>query len=234
MGLDFAEEMIRLYINVEAALPPAGHRMIQFVGSRRGEGTSTLARAYAKVVATEFGKRVLLLDADLGQLGQCAAVNGVHERNGALPAAPEEPSAEVALREPGAVSNVVPGGANNDYLIDKVMIEPGEEPYFFFPVPSQGAVSSAGQSYMIEGLFATLRERFDIVVVDLPPVHRSPYSLVIARQADGVVLVVEAGRTRWPVANSAKRTIVSAGGNVVGLVLNKRRSYIPSFLYNRF
>ncbi len=227
MGLDFSEEMIRLHMNVEALLPPAEQRILQFVGSRQGEGTSTLARAYAKVAATEFRKRVLLLDAALGTCGQ--HLNGAHPPNGELPSA-TEPPVETALVELSQAPGVM-----NDRLIEKALVEPGDEPYFFFPfLARQPAVSSAGQSFLIENLFTTLRERFDVVVVDSPPVHMSSYSLVMARQADGVVLVVEATRTRLPVAKSAKRTIAQAGGNVLGMILKKRRSYIPSLLYKRF
>ncbi len=228
MGLDFSEEMIRLHINLEALLPSAENRIVQFVASRRGEGTSTMARAYAKVVATEFRKRVLLLDADLGEYPQ-KPLKEAHTSNGRGPFETSLP-VETALVEPSLVPEVI-----NERLIEKVLVEPGDEPYFFFPVlTQQPGESSVGQSFLIESLFATLRGRFDVVVVDSPPVHGSSYSLVVARQVDGVVFVVEATRTRWPVAKSAKHTIVNAGGNVVGMVLNKRRTYIPSLLYKRF
>ncbi len=228
MGLDFSEEMIRLHMNLEVLLPFAEKRILQFVASRRGEGTSTMARAYAKVVATEFRKRVLLLDADLGEFPQ-KSLKKAHTSNGRAPSEMESP-VETALVEPSLVPDVI-----KERLIEKALVEPGDEPYFFFPVltPQPGA-PSVGQSFLIESLFTTLRERFDVVVVDSPPVHRSSRSLVIARQADGVVIVVEATRTRWPVAKSAKRAIANAGGNVVGMVLNKRRTYIPSLLYKRF
>lgn len=182
MGLDFSEEMIRLHINVEALLPPAEGRVLQFVASRRGEGTSTLSRAYAKVAAIEFRKRVLLLDADWGALQQ--PLNEAPQRHGRLPGAPEQPmeKPEQPVEKEVGESSLVPG-VITDHVIEKTLVEPGEEPYFFFPVPSrQVAVSSAGQSFQIESLFATLRERFDVVVVDSPPVHKSSYSLVIARR----------------------------------------------------
>ncbi len=227
MGPDFSQEMIRLHINVEALLPEAERHILQFVASRKGEGTSTLARAYAKVAAIEFRKRVLVLDADLGIFEQ--PHNGVLKRRNKLSAASDR-SGDITLAEPSLMPEVA-----HDHLIDKSLVEPGEEPYFFLPAPMrQPTVASIGQSFLMESLFATLRERFDVVVVDSPPVHKSSYSLVIARQTDGLVLVVEATRTRWPVANSAKHTIIKAGGNVVGMVFNKRRACIPSLLYKRF
>ncbi|WP_089720815.1 hypothetical protein [Candidatus Entotheonella palauensis] len=227
MGLDFSEEMIRLHVNVEALLPVADQRILQFVASRQGEGTSTLARAYAKVAATEFRKRVLLLDT-AWEAGP-PSLNGAQAPHGRLSRGSER-TVEKALVEQSLVPDML-----NEHLIEKTLVEPGDEPYFFFPAPvRQSTVPAAGQALLIEHTFATLRKRFDVVVVDSPPVHKSSYSLVMARQADGVILVVEATRTRWPVARNAKHTIVKAGGNVVGMILNKRRAYIPSLFYKRF
>lgn len=53
----------------------------------------------------------------------------------------------------------------------------------------------------------------------------------LAKQANGSVLVVEAERTRAPVAKEVKRMIEALGGKVVGSVLVKRRMYIPDWIY---
>ena len=50
---------------------------------------------------------------------------------------------------------------------------------------------------------------------------------------DGVVLVLEAEKTRWQVADKARESIENHGGKVLGVVLNKRRYYIPDFIYSR-
>jgi Mrp family chromosome partitioning ATPase len=48
-----------------------------------------------------------------------------------------------------------------------------------------------------------------------------------------VILVVESGKTRRQVALTAKRKLEGAGGKILGVVLNKRRYYIPEFVYKR-
>jgi protein-tyrosine kinase len=48
-----------------------------------------------------------------------------------------------------------------------------------------------------------------------------------------VVLVVEAEKTKWPVIQDVKEKLISHGGNILGIVFNKRRYYIPRWLYNR-
>lgn len=80
--------------------------------------------------------------------------------------------------------------------------------------------------------FRRLRARFDWIVLDGPSVIRSPDSPVFARHSDGVILVVQAERTRTAVAGRAKTLIESAGSEVVGVVLNRRRYPIPRLVYD--
>ena len=62
-----------------------------------------------------------------------------------------------------------------------------------------------------------------MIILDTPPATLFPDGLALVRQTDGVVLVVEAERTRWPIASSVKEKIIKNGGNVLGIVFNKRR-----------
>jgi len=68
-----------------------------------------------------------------------------------------------------------------------------------------------------------LRLDYDLVVVDLPPVRLAPLALAVAPTVDGVVLVVEAERTRTSIAREAAEALQTAGGNLLGVVLNKVR-----------
>ncbi|MFB3123892.1 MAG: cobalamin biosynthesis protein CobQ, partial [Candidatus Binatia bacterium] len=68
-------------------------------------------------------------------------------------------------------------------------------------------------------------------VLDAPSVHGFAECRVLCAKVDGVVLVVESGRTRRQVAFNAKKQLEEAGGKLLGVVLNKRRYYIPEFIY---
>jgi protein-tyrosine kinase len=46
-----------------------------------------------------------------------------------------------------------------------------------------------------------------------------------------VILVVEAERTRWPVAKNAIQEFENSGAKVLGVFLNKRQFYIPPRIY---
>jgi hypothetical protein len=78
-----------------------------------------------------------------------------------------------------------------------------------------------------------LRSRFDMVLVDCPSMAESTIAARIASISDGVVLIVDAGKTRWQVIKNQIREIQANRGSVLGVVLNKRKFYIPEFIYKR-
>ncbi|MGL1931969.1 MAG: hypothetical protein OCC45_09430 [Desulfotalea sp.] len=80
----------------------------------------------------------------------------------------------------------------------------------------------------------SLRDKFDTIIIDAPSLAESAIGLSSSRAVDGVVLVVEAESTRWPVTVKAKNQIEKAGGNILGFILNKQQHYIPQFIYNHF
>jgi hypothetical protein len=47
------------------------------------------------------------------------------------------------------------------------------------------------------------------------------------------VLVVDASKTRWQIAEKQKRELIAQGGNVLGVILNNRTYPIPNSIYNR-
>jgi len=78
-----------------------------------------------------------------------------------------------------------------------------------------------------------LRVSFDNILIDCGSLHESADAAVLASSVDGVVVVVEAGRSRRDQIVNAQRTVEQAGGNFLGFVLNKRRYPVPEWLYRR-
>ena len=89
---------------------------------------------------------------------------------------------------------------------------------------------SAEQTLLINTL-QTLRRQYKYVLVDCGPVNGSQDIARLAPLVDGIVLVVEANRTRREQILYAQRTIEDAKGRVVGCVLNKRTYPIPAFFH---
>ncbi len=74
-----------------------------------------------------------------------------------------------------------------------------------------------------------LREHFDLVVLDTPPVLLAPEASVLAAGADGVVLVVRAGVTQRAAAQDASQQLHTVGANLVGTVLNDPDAKLPGY-----
>jgi non-specific protein-tyrosine kinase len=89
------------------------------------------------------------------------------------------------------------------------------------------------QPAALRQLLDTATAGFDWVILDGPPVLESPDSASLASQVDGVILVVQAGRTKRPVLTRAADLLRKAGARVLGSVLNRRVLEIPEFIYRR-
>lgn len=82
-------------------------------------------------------------------------------------------------------------------------------------------------------VFAGLKNNFDYVIMPASNIILEMSHLSLSRLADGTVFVIEADRTRAPVAKQALQNLKNAGAKIVGVVLNKRYYYIPKWLYSR-
>ncbi len=75
-----------------------------------------------------------------------------------------------------------------------------------------------------------LRSEFDYTIIDCPSLKESGDLLSVAPFVDGVILVIEANRTRREEPQRAEQSIASVGGNLLGYILNKRTYAVPQFL----
>jgi non-specific protein-tyrosine kinase len=66
----------------------------------------------------------------------------------------------------------------------------------------------------------SLRDIADVIIIDTPPVLAVSDTVVLAPRVDGVLLVMQAGRTRREHARQARTVLDKAKANIVGVVLN--------------
>jgi len=76
-----------------------------------------------------------------------------------------------------------------------------------------------------------LRSEFDYTIIDCPSLGESGDVLSIAPFVDGIILVVEANRTRRDQPRVAEQQIAAAGGTLLGFILNKRVYEVPRWIY---
>lgn len=87
------------------------------------------------------------------------------------------------------------------------------------PIPPNPAELLQSETFM--SLMAELRQRYDNIVLDSPPVGPVADAVVLTTQVDGTVLVVRAFETPREIVANAKKNLQNVGGRVVGAVLNR-------------
>ena len=101
------------------------------------------------------------------------------------------------------------------------------------PLPGRSGDARAFNPRLLSAYWEKLAGRADLIILDTPSVLSSPLSQALAPTVDGVIMVVEAERTRTEVAQAAKQALASGGANILGVVLNKRPHHVPKKIYDR-
>lgn len=174
-------------------------RAVAVTSSLAHEGKSSMAFRLAKSMAS-LEKRVLYLDGDI--------------RNSTTQIRYEIMGDKVGLSEYlcGEVSKEKIIYHTDDQWLD--MIFTGAK------APNPSALVSGP---LFQELMQFLKSIYDYVIVDTPPLNLVIDGLLIAKQCDGTVLVVESGITERAQAEKARRQMEYAGINILGAVVNKVR-----------
>ena len=80
-------------------------------------------------------------------------------------------------------------------------------------------------------LLGAAKQDYRFIVVDMPALDEDSSAVRLAASCDGVVLVVETERLRWETISRTKHRLAQYHGNVLGVLLNKRRFPVPNWLY---
>jgi Mrp family chromosome partitioning ATPase len=86
------------------------------------------------------------------------------------------------------------------------------------------------QAVLANGL-DKLRRQYRYVLIDCAPISENQDAVRLAPLVDGIVLVVEANRTRKDQILYAERNIETAQGRILGHVLNKRTYAVPDLFH---
>lgn len=203
-----ADTLVSLCQRIDAMLEDKRCRIVEFAGAQAGGDTSRLVREFAQLTATRLNKRVLLVAAApasyVNQMAMGSAVRGWEDM------AETGALSESLFYTSGDARLTVSQMASNNISLPAVLASPH-----------------------LQTVFDSLRERFDLILIDAPSFEASSDALLLAPFTDGVVVVVEAGRTRWQAIQRWVNQIIGQRGNVLGVVFNKRRDYIPRFIYRR-
>ncbi|MBI4771643.1 MAG: capsular biosynthesis protein [Chloroflexi bacterium] len=83
-------------------------------------------------------------------------------------------------------------------------------------------------------MLETLEQQTDIVVFDSPPCVTVTDPVVLGRLVDGVILILEAGRTRRVLAERAGENLRSVGAKLLGVVVNRVTPHLGGYAYYNY
>jgi capsular exopolysaccharide synthesis family protein len=183
-----------------------GYKVIQITSPKKGDGKTTLAANLAFSIA-QSGKRILLVDADL--------------RN---------PCVGRVFRLPSTVglTSVLAGGVDLASVIQPSLL-PELSILPCGPLPSNPAELLT--SPRLQELFDSLRQQYDFVLVDTPPLLTITDPCVVAARVDGVLLTMRLSLTEPAHAQQAREVLSSLRANVLGVVINSISNRSNSYGY---
>ncbi len=190
------EQYRKMRIRLEGLKETLGGAMqlIVVTSPMMGEGKTATAANLAVSLAQEEGRKVILVDCDIRKPRLWSLFRRPPDRGLADVLAGGAHVADVVRATEDVPLDVLPIPRNSDDRIDPMPVD------------------------RLKGLFRDLRERYDFIICDAPPVLPIADTAALARLSDGVVLVVRAGATP---RHAVTRTLESLDRNkLVGFVLN--------------
>ena len=186
-------------------------RCVLITSAVGGEGKTTLAAQLAARCGNA-GMSTLLIDADLRRSGLCRLLD-----------VPEDRGLSDVLKEEAAIEEVV------------IPVQGGT----FYLLPAGTPIQDTSRIFHDRnlGLLITqLRQLYDLIIIDSPPVLPVPDALILGRWVDGAVLAARYDISRFPLVERARNQLGTAGIAIMGTVINGMRnadSYYGRYSYSR-
>jgi polysaccharide biosynthesis transport protein len=191
-----AEPYRVLHTNLNLALKPGQSSVLVMFSAGPAEGKSTTICRLAHIMGA-YGERVLLVDGDLRRPAQHRLAN--------------------CPRSPG-LSDVLAGKCEVEDAIRK-SVAPGLDLLTSGGMP--GFTLSLLYANRLRELLASLRGRYDRILVDSPPVIGVSDASLLAGSADGAILLIQHRRNPASMVLRAQQTIVGLKTPIIGAVLTQ-------------
>lgn len=208
-----SKELVRqlgmLRNSIDVALAQKAKKTILFTSALGREGTTTVSTSYARMLALEGRERILLCEMNARR----PSFSSVFSTNG------ESGVTEYFLSKDALSSHIrksQPEGLD--------VLHVGQQ---------DATIIQLHLKHVFPRMLEEALRMYDTVIIDAAPVVTAPETPPLTAFVDGVVMVVHAGKTRREIVQRALASIASFGGNVLGVVLNRKRFHIPDFIYKR-
>jgi len=185
-----------LYTNLQFIATDKDIQVITITSSIPKEGKSTVSANLASSIS-QLGQKVLLIDGDFHKPKQ-HLVWGLNNSLGIIEVLQGKVDLSQAVKSlpNNTFLDVLPAGLNKtEYL-------------------------SLLKSEKMNQLISLCREKYDLIIIDTPPVSLFPETLTISKNTDGIVLVGRLGVTDPKIAKNAQELFELSEQRILGLVIN--------------
>ncbi len=203
------EEEVKLVQQVFLARGKKAPRVVVFCGVESGNGCSWVCTRAGRTLATLVSGNVCVVDANLRSpsLGRYFGLQN----------------------ERGLTDAILQAGPLLDYLQQLR----GSNLWLLTSGPVALDADALLSADSLQARIKELRKLFEYVLIDAPPVNPYVDASLLGRFADGIVLVIEANRTRREIARKARASLEVANLRLLAAVLNKRTYPIPEAVYHK-
>ena len=202
--LEFEDSFSTLVNYLHFLYPQEPPKTLVITSAKPMEGKTTVAVNLAIFLARE-GKKVLLIDGDLRQ-PRLHSMFHLENHTGL---------AEM-MKENIPPSDLI-------YTVD-LPSQSEESCGTLHVIPSGSSSNSLSRLFKAEAFknsVNTLKETFDMVIIDSPPILAVDDGLLLAQLVDGVIMVLNTGVVKEGEAKKAKSRLESSSGKILGVILNR-------------
>ena len=204
----FAEQVRTLRAGLWLGAEPP--RVVTITAARPLEGKTTAAIALGRL-ASMAGERVVVLDCDVRRPSLTRLLpEGAPDPRDGIATASADPGAGLTDCLAGDVT--LASVLRRDSLTGLSFVAAG---------PARADMTMLFGSAEMGRLLAELRARFDLVLLDAPPVHAMTDARILARIAEATLLCVRWHHTPRSIVAAAQELLEEAGAHVAGAVLTR-------------
>ncbi len=203
-----SEQYRSLRTNIQAINSKTPIKTLTITSSSHSEGKTITAINLAVTMAHDLNKkRILLIDADLRRASMTKYL-GISAHPG--------------------LSDLVADGIN----FEDALLNIGIENLTIMPagkIPHNPAEILG--SPKMSGLITQLRNKYDYIIFDSPPIIPVTDAGVIGSQTDGVIMVVKANKTQKGVVKHSESLLKQSHSKILGYILTNVQYHIPAYIY---
>jgi len=179
------------YVNVDKK-----YKTIQITSSLSGEGKSTFLANVAYLLSQK-NKKTILIDLDLRK-PKVHRIYDIENSNGITDLLAERTTLDKAIKKNKHQGfDIIPSGERTTTVINLI------------------------ESQKMNQLILSLREKYDYILIDSPPVINVSDALYISKFADAVVFAISQSQTKKSVAKEAVKLLRQNNVNVIGTVITQ-------------